>query len=260
MEKSFPMHLWDIILPQAVITLNMLQTSQIHPKLSASTHIDGQYDYNMAPMEPPGTRIIAHETQNCRRRWAPHGKNGSYIGPALEHYRCYTVFITKTRSERVVETVEFSPTEVPLSFPSSQDLVTQAPTQLTHALLNPQPDGSLCQVGDEQMLALARLAAIFKGALPTHKSVATSPLLEIVDNDAPLRVINESTPPMVMQATVTHITTPNSYRKLSPTPCRAVSPTTPHSMIMRSAHQENLSNDMLAETVQHANHVFSLPT
>jgi hypothetical protein len=31
-------------------------------------------------------------------------------------------------------------------------------------------------------------------------------------------------------------------------------------MIRRSVIQQNLSNDMLAETVQHANHVFSLPT
>jgi hypothetical protein len=32
-DKSFPMHLWDRLLPQAVITLNMLRTSRINPKL-----------------------------------------------------------------------------------------------------------------------------------------------------------------------------------------------------------------------------------
>jgi hypothetical protein len=47
-DKSFPMHLWDRILPQAVITLNMLRTSRINPKLSAATHIFGQHDYNRA--------------------------------------------------------------------------------------------------------------------------------------------------------------------------------------------------------------------
>jgi hypothetical protein len=74
------------LLPQAVIRLNMLRTSTIHPRLSVSTHIDGPYDYNRAPMAPPGTRIIAHETPNLRRTWAPHGHDGWYIGPALEHY------------------------------------------------------------------------------------------------------------------------------------------------------------------------------
>jgi hypothetical protein len=106
-DKSFLMHLWDRLLPQAVITLNMIRTSRINPKLSASTHIDGQYDLNRAPMAPPGTRIIAHETPSRRRTWAPHGQDGWYIGPALEHYRCYTVYINKTRGERVVETVDF---------------------------------------------------------------------------------------------------------------------------------------------------------
>jgi hypothetical protein len=113
------------------------------------------------------------------------------------------------------------------------------------------------------MMALKRLAAIFEGALPTRKKDATSPLLEINDNDAPQmvqisvsppRVINETTPLRVMQPTVTHIMTPNSHQRLSPTPCRSVTPTTPHYMIRCSAHQQNLSHDMLAETV------LSLPT
>jgi hypothetical protein len=106
-DKSFPMHLWDRLLPQAVITLNILRTSRINTKLSASIHIDGQYDFNRAPMAPPGTRIIAHETPSRRKTWAPHGQDGWYIGPAIEYYQWYTVYINKNRGERVVETVDF---------------------------------------------------------------------------------------------------------------------------------------------------------
>jgi hypothetical protein len=131
-DKSFPMHLWDRILPQAVLTLNMLRTSRINPKLSAATHIYGQYDFNRAPLAPPGTRIIAHETPVRRRTWAPHGQDGWYIGPALEHYRCNTVYITKTRSSRVVETVDFFPHKFKLPFPSSSELATQAAADLKH--------------------------------------------------------------------------------------------------------------------------------
>jgi hypothetical protein len=162
-DKSFPMNLWDRLLPQAVITLNMLRTSRINPKLSAATHIFGQYDFNRAPMAPPGTRIIAHETPNRRQTWSPHGQDGWYIGPALEHYRCYTVYITKTREERVVETVGFFPEKFTLPFPPAQDLATPAAAELTHALLHPQPAGPFCKVGDEQMLSLKRLADIFEG-------------------------------------------------------------------------------------------------
>jgi hypothetical protein len=49
-DKSFPMHLWYRLLPQAVMTLNMLRTSRINPRLSAATHIFGQYDFNRAPI------------------------------------------------------------------------------------------------------------------------------------------------------------------------------------------------------------------
>jgi hypothetical protein len=73
--QGFPMHMSDILLPQDVIILNMLRTSGINPKLLDSTHLDGQYDYNRAPISPPGAISISHETPNRRRTWAPHGQD-----------------------------------------------------------------------------------------------------------------------------------------------------------------------------------------
>jgi hypothetical protein len=169
----------------------------------------------------------------------------------------------------VVETVDFFPTEVPLPFPSSKELATQAAKQLTHALLNPQPAGLFCQVGNGQMLALQRLKAIFEGALPARKKDMMSPLIEINDIDAPPRVqiavspprvANGTTPARAVQPTVITSTTPNSHWRLSSTPARAVTPNKPLDFIRRSAHQQNLTNDMLSETIQQAKHVFSLPT
>jgi hypothetical protein len=37
-DPSFPMHMWDRLLPQAEITLNLLRTSRLHPQLSAAAH------------------------------------------------------------------------------------------------------------------------------------------------------------------------------------------------------------------------------
>jgi hypothetical protein len=251
------MHLWDRFIPHAVITLYMLRSSRINTKLSTSMHLDGQYDYNRDPMAPPGTIIIACETPNRRRTWAPRGQDGWYIGPDLEHYRCYTLY-TKTRSEGIVVTVELFSTEVEMSFQSSQDLVTQADKQMT-------PAGPFTQVGDDQMLTLKQLSAIFEGALPSHKSNMMSPQVKIADSDttlrvqitvAPLMVQRAATPVRVVQPPVTHDTMSNSHRRLQPTPCRAVIPSTPHPMVRRSAPPHNLSSDMLAETVQQENHVF----
>jgi hypothetical protein len=142
-------------------------------------------------MAPPGTRIIAHETPDRRRTWVPHGQDGWYIGPALEHDRCYTVYITKTRGDRIVETVDFFPEKFTLPFPSAQDLATQAAADLPHSLLHPQPAGPFCKVGDEQTIALKRLANIFEGAT-RQKSKVVIPPTDGVENAAPPRGANHS--------------------------------------------------------------------
>jgi hypothetical protein len=53
-DPDFPLHLWDRLLPQAEITLNILQTSRLHPQLSAAAHFHGLVDYNKTALAPPG--------------------------------------------------------------------------------------------------------------------------------------------------------------------------------------------------------------
>jgi hypothetical protein len=256
-DKSFPMHLWDRILPQAVMTLNMLRISRLNPKLSAATHIFGQHDYNRAPLAPLGTISIAHETPGKRKTWAPYGQDDWYIGPALEHYRCYTVYITKTRSSRVVETVEFFPHQFKVQFPSSSKLATQAAVDLTHALLNPQPAGPFYQVGDEQAVALRRLADIF-GATKLKCGKEKLTPQDKVENNAPQRVQTTFSPPRVTnqnpgQTSLQHIisphSTPSSHRRQQTPHRQIVTPQTHHGMVRSSSRQQNLSQDMMAETI-----------
>ena len=45
-ERHFPAWLWCQIIPQVIITLNMLRRSRINPKLSPYTQIFGVLDYN----------------------------------------------------------------------------------------------------------------------------------------------------------------------------------------------------------------------
>jgi hypothetical protein len=53
-DPSFPMHLWDRLLSQAEITLNLLWTSLLHPHLSASAPYHGLVDYNKTAFAPQG--------------------------------------------------------------------------------------------------------------------------------------------------------------------------------------------------------------
>jgi hypothetical protein len=101
-DPSFPMHLWDRLLPQAEITLNLIWTSRLHPQLSAAAHYHGLVDYKKTAFAPPGCKIIAHEKPGKWRSWAPHGQHGYSLGPAMHHYRCQNVYISKTAIQRLL--------------------------------------------------------------------------------------------------------------------------------------------------------------
>ncbi len=91
--------------------------------MSAYAFLFGQFDYNKAPLVPPGTKVVAHD--HNRSTWAPNGEEGWKIGPALEHYRCITVYFPKTRMERQVDTVTFFPTVVPYPEVKLEDFLRQ---------------------------------------------------------------------------------------------------------------------------------------
>ena len=98
-NPSFPLHQWDKLLPQAELTLNLLRPSRLHPKLSAWTHLEGNFDYNRTPMAPAGTKVLIFKTAEDRASWETHGDDGWYVGPALEHYRCYRAVAKETMKE-----------------------------------------------------------------------------------------------------------------------------------------------------------------
>jgi hypothetical protein len=81
-DRDFPMHLWDRLLPQAVITLNLLCTSQISPNLSAYAQIFGQYNFSSNTLAPPGTHCLLHKKPTHQASWTPHTVDAWYVGPA----------------------------------------------------------------------------------------------------------------------------------------------------------------------------------
>jgi hypothetical protein len=110
MDPDFPLHLWDRLVPQAEMTLNLLRKSRRHPQLSSAEYYHGMVDYNKTAFAPPGCKIIAHKNPSQRRTWAPHGQHGYSLGPVMHHYRCQHVYISSTSSERIVDTLESPPT------------------------------------------------------------------------------------------------------------------------------------------------------
>jgi hypothetical protein len=126
---------------------------------------------------------------------------------------------------------------------------TQATSDLTHALLHPQPAGRFCKVGNEKTIALKRLASIFEGA-KQRKSKSTLTPKDGIKNTAPQRVKTTVSPPTVagtdaekisLQRISASQSTPNSRLSQKTPARRIVTPQTPHVTVRRSVRQQNLS-------------------
>jgi hypothetical protein len=59
-DDNFPMHLWDRLLPQAILTLNLLRQSNVAPTV-AYQYVDGTFDFNKMPLTPMGCTVQLHE-------------------------------------------------------------------------------------------------------------------------------------------------------------------------------------------------------
>ena len=150
-DPNFPLSNWCRLQPQAELTLNLLQPSRLNPKLSAYAQLEGAFDFNRTLLAPPGTQVIVHEKPTQRRTWAPHGIDGWYIGPALDHYQCYRVRIPSTHAERIADTIQFFPTILRTPTLSHRDATLQAARKLTHALQNLNNANPLSQLSDDQL-------------------------------------------------------------------------------------------------------------
>jgi hypothetical protein len=137
------MHLWDKTLPQAELTLNLLRGSRINPKLSAWEQIHGRYDFNRTPIAPPGIKVLAHEKPSNCQTWAPHAFEAWYVGPALDHYRCFTVWSKASRQLRIVNSLQWYPQKLAMPLASPVDLLRAAVEDIRHILVSPDVATSL---------------------------------------------------------------------------------------------------------------------
>ena len=194
-DKAFPLHLWDKLLPQAELTLNLLRGSRINPRLSAHAQIHGHFDCNRTPLAPPGIRVLVHIKPKDRTTWSPHGADGWYTGPALESYRCYTVWLWDTRATRLCDTLTWFPTKVTMPLASSNDLILAGIQDIVHALKHPSAGSPLAPLSDSHHQTLQQLNAILTSVAGPETNVFTT-------DDATLRVPTESANPTLAPDTI----------------------------------------------------------
>ena len=173
-DPDFPLHQRDKLIPQACITINLLRNPHRNPQLSAEAHLNGNFDYNMSPLAPPGTKVVAFETPDKRNSWATHGRLGWYIGPALHHRRCWKIYVTKTAATWVCDTVRLFRKKFKMPIWSSDDTETRAALELTEALQNPHADLPYAPLSDNTITLLKEISDIFTNATITNPALTSS--------------------------------------------------------------------------------------
>ena len=237
---DFPLQLWDRLLPQIELCLNHLHPYKLNPAISAYAGFHGSsHDFRAHPIAPAGTRVLIHDKPSARGSWSPHGVAGFYLGPALQHYRCYTVWATATSSVRVTDTLAWLPHLVTMPSCTPHDTALAAISDLTAALISlakmaPALRHS-CQPSSPETIAaqLHDLLNFFSPPPPTLQSLTDAPpllpspeqrVLPILPSPLPPseRVLPSSPPPptplLSTASTLPHLTHPEQRVSPAATP------------------------------------------
>jgi hypothetical protein len=133
-EDRFPLSLWCHLVRPAKLTINLLQQSNVVPKILAYAHVHRQHNYMKRPFAPLGCAVMAHVKPKNRQSWDVHGNVGFNIGTAMEHHRCFHVYIVKTRATRISDLVFFKHQYITNPQLTLETLVLKAMSELTSAL------------------------------------------------------------------------------------------------------------------------------
>jgi hypothetical protein len=207
-DKEFPLCLWNLLLPQAENTLNMLCPSQITPTVSAYTYLWGQHDYNSNPFAPLGCKVEAHLAPSIQETWAPHTTSGFYVGNSWEDYHCYEVFITNTSHTRICSTVFFKHKYLTMPTITTSDALIHATNNLTDVIAGIIPPPNITTNTIDQLINIFKLQA-------TKNKDAASDQRVLKERAQAARVSNEANKqsPTTEQTTTT-TTTPTSFPPL----------------------------------------------
>jgi hypothetical protein len=210
-DEDFPLCLWDRLLPQALLALNLMHGSQINLKeLSAWAQMNGTFAFNRTPLVPPGVRAIACKKPDKHSSWSPHGLNGWCAGPALDSHRCHATWTWDTRSIRICDALSWFPTKASMPIASSDDLILAGIKDILKALCNPTRGSPLDPLTDNHVTAMQVLSDLITGLIPipvestlTPKPSPAPPLGVAIPTQtpSPLRVDPVVAPPV---PTLTH--------------------------------------------------------
>jgi hypothetical protein len=177
-DSAFPPYLWNLLLPQAKLSLNLLQQATLNPQISAWEFFQGPFNFNKMPLGPVGCHVLIHTKPASRQSWDFRAKNGFYIGLALESYCRIKLVNADTKSHVISNTVKFCHSYLSVPAPSTDDQIVHGLQVVAGALAGGAPPTSISQVD-----TIPNLQDIFESwcltvpsaFLPTHSPLPGHP-------------------------------------------------------------------------------------
>jgi hypothetical protein len=104
-DDSFPMRLWNKLLPQTILTLFL--SVQCCTNSLGMANVHGPFDYDKIPLVLMRCAVQIHKSSEQQGTWAANTIDGWYLQTSPEHYQCHQLYVKKTKSERISDTVFF---------------------------------------------------------------------------------------------------------------------------------------------------------
>ena len=174
-STDFPIHQWDELLPQAILTLNLLRQSNVAPNVSAYAYHHGNFDYNRMPLAPMGCAVQFHIKPNRRKTFGEHSSDGWYLRTSPEHYRAHWVFVKATKAKRITDTVFFKHKYITQPTVTKADAIVNAYRKLADAI-----NGIQHSQDDAHIEALHRIQEVLKpgNEMPIDKYAELRPRVQ----------------------------------------------------------------------------------
>ena len=118
---------------------------------------NGPFYFNKTPLAPVSCRVLIHTKPSACRSWDYRAKQGFYVGPAHDHYRCYELVKWETKQKVISDTVQFRHAYLQIPAVSAEDKILNGLQVMVGAMQNAPPPTSL-----SQLVAIEALHALFE--------------------------------------------------------------------------------------------------
>jgi hypothetical protein len=220
---GFPINQWDKLLPQTILTLNLLRQSNVAPNISAYAYHHGSFDYNQMPPAPMGCAVQFLIKPGRRKTFGEHSEDGFYLKTPEEHYRTHVIFAKKTQAKRLADTGFFKHKYITQPTITPADAIVNAYNKLRQAI-----QGLQHSEDDAHFEALERIKNIMQPTITQAIKPAVNVKLPRVEQvkltqQVP-RVSFDTTPPANSDPPARLIVESPTKQSIQPTPTPILKP------------------------------------